>query len=96
MSTIIQNEFTQYAQTEQEQLAGTVLTNDQKQFIRNQLAMVAQSRIALVPDPNNYPAFIQTEAAYAGEMRAYRYLLDCSDASEVALLALAAAQNATS
>jgi hypothetical protein len=96
MSTPIVNQFTQYQQTEQEQLAGSTLSTDQKQFIQSQIALVAQSRLALVPDANNYASFIQTESHYKGQMDAYQYLLDCSDASEQQLLALAAAQNATS
>ncbi len=96
MSTIIENEFTQYAQTEQEQLAGMSLTIDQRQFIQSQIAMISQSRLALVPDPNNYADFIQSEAAYKGQIDAYKFLLDCHNTSQEQLLALAAAQAATS
>lgn len=96
MSTIIENEFTQYELTRQELLTGSVLTTTQKQFIQSQIAMIAQSRLSLVPDPNNYSSFIQTESHYKGQMDALKYLLDCSDSSELELLALAQAQNATS
>lgn len=96
MSMIIENEFTQYQLTEQEQLAGSVLTTNQKQNIQSQIAVIAQSRLALVPDPNNYASFIQTESHYKGQMDALKYLLDCSDNSELQLLTLAQAQAATS
>lgn len=96
MSSIIENEFTQYSQTTQEQLAGMTLTTAQHQFIQSQIAMLAQSRLALVPDPNNYADFIQSEANYKGQMEAYKFLLDCHAAAQEQLLALAQAQQATS
>lgn len=96
MARIVENEFTQYEQSDQEQLSGAVLTTTQKQCIQSQIAMIAQTRLSLVPDPNNYAVFIQTEAHYKGQMDALKYLLDCSDSAEEQLLALAQAQNATS
>lgn len=96
MSILITNAFTQYELSEQEQLTGSTFSTTQKQFIQSQIALVAASRLALVPDPNNYPAFIQTESHYKGQMDAYQYLLDCSNASEEQLLALAQAQQETS
>lgn len=96
MSTIIETAFTKYDQTEQEQLAGSVLTIDQTQFIQTQLAIAAESHLALVPDPSNYASFIQTEAELKGQMRAYQYLLDCSTISRQQLYDLASAQQATS
>lgn len=96
MATIIENNFTQYQLTEQEQLSGSALGITQKQFIQSQMAIVAELRLALVPEPNNYAAFIQTEAHYKGQMTAYQYLLDASDESEKQLLALTQAQQETS
>jgi len=86
MSNIIVNTFTQFNLSEHEQLSGTLLGNENKMFIQTQLALIAEQRIALVPDPNNYAAFIQTEAHLKGQMDAYKYLLDCSTASEKAVL----------
>lgn len=96
MSTLIQSTFARYEQTEQEQLAGSSLTYDQKQFIQNQICTIAEERLALVPEANNYAAFIQQEAHLKGQMVALQYLLDCSLASEEQLFALAAAQAVTS
>lgn len=96
MSTVISSAFTRYAQTNQEQLAGSVLSGDQKQYIQNQLATIAEQRLALVPDPINYAVFIQDEAFLKGQMAAYQYMLDSSEASEDQLRALAEAQAATS
>lgn len=96
MSTLIQSTFARYEQTNQEQLAGSSFTYDQKQFIQNQICTLAEERIALVPEPNNYAEFIQHEAHLKGQMASLQYLLDCSLASEEQLYALAAAQAATS
>lgn len=86
MSQIQINTFTQFELSEHEQLAATLLSNEQKMFIQSQLALIAEQRIALVPDPNNYAAFIQTEAHLKGQMDAYKYLLDCSTSSEKAVV----------
>lgn len=74
--------FSQFNLTEQEQLAGTILTTDQKQYIQTQLGMIAEERLALVPDPNNYADFIQKEAFLKGQMEFARHMLDSSTASE--------------
>lgn len=87
MSNIAINTFTQFNLTEHEQLSGTLMSNEQKMFVQNQLAVIAEQRLALVPDPLNYAVFIQTEAHLKGQMDAYKYLLDCSTASEQAVLA---------
>ncbi len=84
-------QFAAYSLTQQEEISGSILINDQKLFIQNQLAFAAQQALALVPDPVNYTAFIQTDAHLKGQIAAYQYLLDCSDASELA--ALEEAQN---
>jgi hypothetical protein len=82
MASIVPSTFTQYQQTEQEQLAGTLLSGEQKQFIQTQVAQIAEQRLAIVPDPNNYSDFIQQESFLKGQMEAYKYLLDCATASE--------------
>lgn len=86
MSNIIINTFTQFNLTEHEQLAGTLMSPEQKMFIQTQLGFIAEQRLSLVPDPSNYAAFIQTEAHLKGQMDAYKYLLDCSAASEKAVV----------
>lgn len=85
MAQLIVSTFTQYSQSQQEQLAGTLLCMEQKQFIQTEIAKIAEQRLALVPDPNNYAVFIQQESYLKGQMEAYKYLLDCASASEVQL-----------
>jgi hypothetical protein len=85
MATIQFNSFTQFQQTEHEQLSGTLLSNEQKQFIQNNKAQIAEQRLALVPDPQSYSAFIQQEAYLKGQMDFAQHLLDSSIASEQAV-----------
>lgn len=54
-----------------------ILTESNIQFIKTQIGLATQERINIVPDPNNYPSFIQQDAALKGEIKAYQYLLDC-------------------
>jgi hypothetical protein len=93
MSILTLNSFSQFQQTEQEQLVGTTLNTEQKQFIQTQLAKIAEQRLALTPDPLNYSVFIQQEAHLKGQMDFAKYLLDCSESSEAAVKELIAAQN---
>lgn len=91
MAVQAQTTFSSFTLTEQEQLAGSCLTLEQKLFLQNALALAAEEKLSLVPDAASYSSFIQQEAHLAGQIAAYRYLLDCSTASEEALLELARA-----
>lgn len=82
---------TTYEQTQQEFLVGSSYCQEQIEFIRNQIAASATLKLNLVPDPNNYPAFIQQEAYFKGQMDAYQYLIDCHNAAQESLVALASA-----
>lgn len=86
MSQIIVNTFTQFQLTEQEQLSGTLLSNEQKMFIQTEISKLAEQRLALAPNPESYAEFIQQEAYLKGQIDSYKYLLDCSKASEDAIL----------
>jgi hypothetical protein len=89
---LTQSTFSKYALSENDQIIGSTLTTLTKQFIQNQICNIAEQRIALVPDPNNYAEFIQQEAYLKGQMDSLKFLLDSSNASEQALLE-AAKQN---
>lgn len=93
MTTQISSTFTRYSLTDQESLSGSILHLEQKLVIQNFISEIAEQKLALIPDPNNYPAFIQQEAHMAGQIAAYKYLLDSSLASEQILLENAKAAN---
>lgn len=89
MSHLTESTFSKYSHNEQEYYTSRVLTSLQKEFIKNELAVVAERRLALEPDPLNYSVFIQTEAHFKGQMDAYRFILESSDLAEQEALELA-------
>lgn len=89
MSTVDISTFTKFKHSEHEILMSHTLTTLQQENIHTQIATVAELRLALVPDPNDYASFIQQEAHYKGQMDAYKYLLDCSEAAQERVLELA-------
>ena len=86
MSTIVISTFSKYSHNPQEEILSQVLTTLQKENILTQIATIAEMRLAIVPDANNYPAFIQQEAHYKGQMEALKHLIDCSDEAQVRAL----------
>lgn len=82
MSQILISTFSKYSHNSQEEILSQVLTSLQKENILTQIATIAEMRLALVPDANNYSAFIQQEAHYKGQMDALKYLIDCSDTAQ--------------
>lgn len=82
MAHITTNSFSSYILTDEERLHGALLTLTQKQLIQNEIATIAEEKLALEVDPNNVMPFIQAEAGLAGQMAALKWLLDLSEASE--------------
>jgi hypothetical protein len=88
MATIIPSSLTRYFLTSEEEIVGQCLNTEQKACIQNNIVLAMEQRMALVPDPNNYPEFIQTEAHLKGQIQAYQYLLECSEAAESRMLGI--------
>lgn len=86
MSDLTVSTFSKYALSESDSVIGSTLTTLTKQFIQNQICFIAESKLALEVDPNNYPAFIQQEAYLKGQMDGLKFLLDSSSASEQIVL----------
>lgn len=82
MAQVIPNQFTSYKLNEQEQLEGSKLTVTQKQVIRNLLSDTATAKVNLEYDAEHSMDFIQQEAYHKGQLEAYQFLLDASQASE--------------
>lgn len=89
MSDLTVSTFSKYALSESDQIIGSTLTTLQKHFVQNQVCTIAEQRVALEVDPNNYAAFIQQDAFLKGQLAAFKYMLDSSIASEEAVLAAA-------
>lgn len=81
MSQLISNSFTQYLLTEQEQIVGCALNQEQTMLIQNDLSLISQQKLQLEVDPNNYAAYVQQEAFLAGQIKILSHLLDRSEAS---------------
>jgi hypothetical protein len=74
--------FQSWDLNDQEFLNGSCLSITQKQCIQNQIAQLAEERIALSIDPNNTLPFIQKDAELKGQINALRYLIDLSSTAE--------------
>lgn len=78
MATFSENSFSSYDISEDEFLIGSMLTIQQRQVIHNKLVSAAEEKLALEFTPNNIPEYTQREASLAGEIAAYRAILDAS------------------
>jgi hypothetical protein len=63
--------------SERELKTAQLLPEINLQFIKTQHAFKVKERENLVPDPNNYAAFIQQESHIKGMIAAYEFLIDC-------------------
>lgn len=91
MSQILSSTFTAYQQTEQEQLVAMSISVETQQFIQTQIVRIAEERLALKPDPNNYAEFVQSEAYLKGQLDFAKYLLDCAQDAATQMRELAEA-----
>ena len=85
MAHLIPNDFSSYQLTEQEELEGAILTITQKQVIQNYLSAAAMEKNGLEYDSEDNLKFVQQEASLKGQIDAYRFILDSSEAAEIAL-----------
>lgn len=86
MAKIAVGTFTHWDLTNPEILAGSILTTDQKHLLQNELAQVAENKLALTFDTTNPTKFAQDEAFLSGQMSILRVMLIRSDESEHSLL----------
>ena len=66
-------------------LQSSILTLPQVQNVKTQIAMLAEQKIALVPEPLVSASYLQEEAYLRGQIVSLKYLLDCSEAANIAL-----------
>lgn len=76
MSNVIANEFTEYELTEDEILAGQMLTVTQVQVLMNMRAAYARQKLNMQFDPNNIQQFLQIEAEVGGKLAVLQDILD--------------------
>ena len=85
MAKISVGTFTHWELTANEVLAGSILTTDQKNLLQNELAQIAEQKLAVVFDPKDPTKFAQDEAFLSGQMSILRVMLIRSDESELSL-----------
>ncbi len=81
MATLITNTFSAYHLTEQEALQGSIFTVTQLQVLQNQLAQVAEEKLALDFDTSDPASYAQQEAYMKGQMDLLLYIIDSSQAA---------------
>jgi hypothetical protein len=82
----INTSFTKHELSEGEYNSSVILSAMQKIGIQNLIADTAEEKINLAFDPNNPTNFAQQEADLAGKLTILRYILDLSEAAELATL----------
>lgn len=78
MAIPLTNQFSSYSLSDQERLAGSILSLEQSYVIQNLIAQCAEERLALMFDPVNPLKFAQQEAELKGQIIALTFLLDTS------------------
>jgi hypothetical protein len=78
MAVIIDNTFTSYEMTQEEELQGSILILSQVQVIQTRLAMHAEAKINLAFDPMHPEVYAQEESYLRGQMASLSTILDTS------------------
>jgi len=81
MAHLIENSFSTFYLTEDEELQGSIFTVTQLQYLQNQLANIAEEKLALVFDTSEPLKFAQDEAYKRGQVDVMQYLIQNSEAS---------------
>lgn len=68
--------FLSYELTEDEMREGSTFSISQRAVIQNQIAAIAEEKIALTFDPSNPLVFTQREAELTGQIGILKYLLE--------------------
>ena len=85
MATQKPNTFTSFEFTDRELLSGSVLSGEQKNVIQNELAQIAEQRLAIDYDPAKPLEFVQQEAFLKGQISILRVMLLRSEECEIQL-----------
>lgn len=95
MSRKTVNIFDTYEHTEQEQIASSIFSQTNLEYLHNQRTAIAQQKLLLVYDTTNPSAFVQEDAYLRGQLDILSYLIDSSEAATSAVAEIAALDAAT-
>lgn len=76
MSYILPSSFTRYHLTQEETLAGQILTAQNIQYIQNLICDAAEEKLGLKFDPLNPMEFAQREAELMGQIGILKMLIE--------------------
>ena len=82
MAMLIENTFSTYKLTNEEELSGNILNFNQVAVLQNERAQVAESRLNVDFDPQNSVKFAQDEAFLKGQLSVYNLLLERSKVAQ--------------
>ena len=82
MAMLIENTFSTYKLTNEEELSGHILNFNQVAVLQNERAQVAESRLNVDFDPQNSVKFAQDEAFLKGQLSVYNLLLERSKVAQ--------------
>lgn len=78
------NDFSEYDMTDEEIMAGQLLTHNQKAVLQNRLAQYAREKINVQFDPDKVLQYAQVEAELAGKIILIREILDgCTEVEQI-------------
>jgi hypothetical protein len=92
MSHRVDTSFTRYVFTPEEEMNACLFNDLQLQWLQNELALSAETKLALEVDSTNVTKFIQDEAFNAGKIQFIQYALQCHEDSVAKLKVIQAAQ----
>lgn len=81
MAHVINNTFTTYKLTDEEQAQGQILSTTNIMVIQNLMAAAAEEKLALKFDPTNALAFTQREAELMGQIGILKFLIELATSS---------------
>lgn len=81
MAHLVDNTFSSYFLTEDEETEGSILSITQRQLLQNDLATCAEEKLRLEFDPAEPQLFIQQEAFKKGQIELIQYMLDRSESA---------------
>lgn len=82
MATIEVTQFTRYSLTQEEYIAGQLLTQNQKYVLQNLLTSYLEEKVKLTIDATNPYKSLQQEAELHGSILAIQYILTASEQIE--------------
>jgi translation initiation factor 2 beta subunit (eIF-2beta)/eIF-5 len=85
MGALLVSTFSRYQLSREEELNGQVLSFSQKQVLQNQLANIAEEKLALQYTPNSPLEFLQKEAELQGQLGLIQFLFETSSFAEETL-----------